>query len=98
MRTFKLGELFAGAGGLALGAINADIKSDTKIIHAWANDIDSSTCETYRKNICPEKPESVFCCDVRDLKFDTLEKIDALAFGFPCNDFSVVGKKKRAQR
>ena len=94
MRTFKLGELFAGAGGLALGAINADIKSDTKIIHAWANDIDSSTCETYRKNICPEKPESVFCCDVRDLKFDTLEKIDALAFGFPCNDFSVVGKKK----
>lgn len=92
MKTFKLGELFAGAGGLSWGATHADIESDTKIIHAWANDIAPSTCATYRRNICPDKPDSVICCDVRDLNFDKLEPIDALAFGFPCNDFSVVGK------
>ena len=94
MKIFKLGELFAGAGGLAWGAIHANIKSGGKIIHAWANDYDAATCETYRKNICPDKPDSVICCDVRELNFNALEKIDALAFGFPCNDFSIVGKKK----
>lgn len=93
MKTFKLGELFAGAGGLAWGAIHADIESGGKIIHAWANDIAPSTCATYRRNICPDNPESVICDDVRGLNFDTLDSIDALAFGFPCNDFSVVGKR-----
>lgn len=34
------------------------------------------------------------CGDVRDLNLNKLEPIDALAFGFPCNDyFSVVGKR-----
>lgn len=92
MRVFKLGELFAGAGGLAWGAIHAGIPN-RKLVHAWANDLDPSTCLTYIKNICPDNPDSVVCCDVRDLNFDKLEKIDALAFGFPCNDFSVVGKR-----
>ena len=92
MKVFKLGELFSGAGGLAWGAIHAQVP-DKKIVHAWANDLDPSTCATYVKNICPDNPDSVICCDVRDLIFDELEKIDALAFGFPCNDFSVVGKR-----
>lgn len=92
MRVFKLGELFAGAGGLAWGAIHAEVPN-RKLVHAWANDLDPSTCSTYIKNICPDNPDSVVCCDVRDLNFDKLEKIDALAFGFPCNDFSVVGKR-----
>ena len=90
MKIFKLGELFAGAGGLAWGAIHADVESGGKIIHAWANDLDSSTCATYKKNICAD---NVICGDVRDLNFAALGGIDALAFGFPCNDFSVVGKR-----
>ena len=92
MKTFKLGELFAGAGGLAWAAVHTEVDACGKIIHAWANDCDAATCETYRKNICPDAPDSVICCDVHDLNFDALEKIDALAFGFPCNDFSIVGK------
>lgn len=92
MKIFKLGELFAGAGGLAWGALHAE-HCDSKIIHAWANDCDASTCDTYRENICPDAVDSVICCDVRDLNFDTLGAIDALAFGFPCNDFSVIGKR-----
>lgn len=92
MKIYRLGELFAGAGGLAWGAIHADVP-DNKIIHVWANDIEYSTCATYRKNICPANPDSVICCDVRNLNFDELKDIDALAFGFPCNDFSIVGKQ-----
>ncbi|MBP5470124.1 MAG: DNA (cytosine-5-)-methyltransferase, partial [Candidatus Riflebacteria bacterium] len=94
---FKLGELFCGPGGLALGAKLATIeKSDYKIVHAWANDYDQDTCDTYISNICPESPNSVICCDVKELDIEKppLGEIDALAFGFPCNDFSVVGEQK----
>lgn len=94
-KIFKLGELFSGPGGLAWGAMNARISDpDYKIIHAWANDFDSNTCETYRHNICPDSPNSVICHDVRTLEIEKLGAIDALAFGFPCNDFSVVGEQK----
>lgn len=91
--TFRLGELFCGPGGLAKGAQMADVPG-TRIVHAWANDFDESTCETYRVNICPDHPESVVCHDVRTLDIASLGPIDALAFGFPCNDFSIVGQKR----
>ncbi|SHL15425.1 DNA cytosine methyltransferase [Alicyclobacillus tolerans] len=94
---FRLGELFCGPGGIALGAITARVVADGKeytISHEWANDYDKDTCETYRLNICPDRPESVICKDVRKLKIETLSPIDAFAFGFPCNDFSVVGEQK----
>lgn len=89
---FSLGELFCGPGGLAWGAINADVPG-YKIKHAWATDYDKDTCKTYIRNICPESPESVYCEDVHTLDLDKLGSIDALAFGFPCNDFSVVGEQ-----
>jgi len=92
---FKLGEFFCGPGGLAFGALQA--KSDDlkySIRHEWANDYDQDTCDTYIRNICPKKPESVFHGDVRKLDFKKLSPIDAFAFGFPCNDFSMVGEQK----
>ncbi|WP_257020442.1 DNA cytosine methyltransferase [Carboxydothermus ferrireducens] len=88
-----MGELFCGAGGLALGAKEAKVK-DYRIEHVWANDIDYWACETFRKNICPEKPEIVIWGDVRELKIEDLPQIDAFAFGFPCNDFSIVGEQR----
>lgn len=92
---FRMGELFCGPGGLALGAIRARIDNpDYRIVHKWANDYDENTCKTYRRNICPEEPESVICEDVRELDIDMLGEIDGFAFGFPCNDFSVVGEQK----
>lgn len=95
IKEFKLGELFCGPGGLALGATSAQIlDSEYRIVHKWANDYDSSTCNTYRRNICPKDLDSVICGDVRTLDIDSLGEIDALAFGFPCNDFSVVGEQK----
>lgn len=92
---FRLGELFCGPGGIAWGAINADIGDpDFRIIHQWANDYDGSTCETYRHNICPDAPQTVYHDDIRKFDMNKLSEIDALAFGFPCNDFSVVGEQK----
>lgn len=93
--TFRLGELFCGPGGLALGAVTATIDDPKyRITHEWANDYDADTCETYRRNICPDQRDSVICGDVRELDIDSLGEIDAFAFGFPCNDFSVVGEQK----
>lgn len=97
MPVYKLGELFSGPGGIAWGALNARVnngKADFSITHEWANDYDKDTCETYRHNICPNNKKSVICKDVRKLEIDKLSPIDALAFGFPCNDFSVVGEQK----
>ena len=51
-KEFKLGELFCGPGGIACGAMRSH-SADGKlsVVHAWANDYDSDTCETYIKNI-----------------------------------------------
>lgn len=99
---FRLGELFSGPGGLACGAMRADIGNDDyRIVHAWANDFDEATCQTYRHNICKnDEDTSVYCGDVRDLDISRDNPLfrdhpfNAVAFGFPCNDFSVVGEQK----
>ncbi len=94
---FKYGELFAGPGGLALGAVISKVTTaneNFEIKHVWANDYDKDSCNTYRENICPNDRKSVIQKDVRKLEFSKLENIDILSFGFPCNDFSVVGERK----
>lgn len=92
---FNLGELFCGPGGIACGALKAK-SNDGKLCikHAWANDYDHDTCETYRKNICPDNPNSVYEGDVRELDLAKLGPIDAFCYGFPCNSFSNVGEHK----
>jgi DNA (cytosine-5)-methyltransferase 1 len=94
---FRLGELFCGPGGIGYAAITAKIVDpEYKILHAWANDYDKDTCDTFVKNIAKDE-KTVICQDVRKLDYSRLQKIsdiDALAFGFPCNDFSVVGEQK----
>lgn len=94
---FKLGELFCGPGGIGLGAKLASENSLLKIKHAWATDYDSDTCKTFRHNLASNEPETVVCADIRRLDFNRLldiSEVDGLAFGFPCNDFSIVGEQK----
>lgn len=92
---YRMGELFSGPGGLAYGAMKAhSLDMRHKIKHIWANDNDQAACETFRANICPDDPDSVVHKDVRELDTSSLPGIDSLAFGFPCNDFSVVGEQK----
>lgn len=94
-KTYRMGELFCGPGGIALGAHNAaDKVPGVKIEHAWANDYDPTTADTYRENTPGASEETVYVGDVRELDTDALPPIDGFAFGFPCNDFSLVGKKK----
>jgi len=96
-RTFRLGELFSGPGGLGLAAKLAS-RPGFKIVHQWATDYDADTCRTYAQNICGDPDDqSVVHADIRKLDYGVLEKIggiDGLAFGFPCNDFSLVGERK----
>ena len=92
--TFKLGELFCGPGGIALGASNSIVTTkDTEfsIHHTWANDYHEDTCKTYKHNF-PDV--EVICGDVKKLDIKSLPKIDCFAYGFPCNDFSLVGESK----
>lgn len=64
------------------------------MVHRWSTDYDLDSCKTYRRNLASENPGSVICEDVHKLDIESLGKIDAFAYGFPCNDFSVVGKRK----
>lgn len=94
---FKLAELFSGPGGLALGAIRSFAENENTIYSiepVWANDYDADTCKTYARNIHNGNGKNVVCAPVQDIDFNKVPKFDVLAFGFPCNDFSVVGEQK----
>lgn len=69
-----------------------------RIEHAWANDYSEDSCLTYKQNICPQENDSVYCEDVKkfvaNIGKKKLGKIDIFAYGFPCNDFSIVGESK----
>lgn len=100
---FNKGELFSGPGGMSLGAeqafiIHPETGEEFKIKHRWANDYDADSCKTFGLNICGNKNDpSVHLGPVESLPIgnrDILPDIDCLTFGFPCNDYSQVGKKR----
>lgn len=78
-------ELFAGAGGLAIGMEQAGFK------HLLLNEIDKHCANTLSLNR-PDWPVS--CDDIRNLCFKKyLNKVDIVTGGFPCQAFSYAGKK-----
>lgn len=91
--TFRFGEFFGGPGGLALAATRM-LTGNTTMAHSWSVDFDPNACATYRTNICPDAPDSVIQADIRKLNMRALPAVDALLFGFPCNDFSAIGERK----
>lgn len=99
---FKLGELFCGPGGLALGAVMADpVKSaqgdEFSIAHVWGVDKDPAAIQSYIHNIGTPHNAEGLCHDAIQFSRTEIQKhkrITALAFGFPCNDFSLVGEQK----
>lgn len=92
---YRVGELFSGAGGLSLGGHLASIGS-SGFRHIWVNDIDPDSCRTISENLSIP-PEHVYCCPVESLDMSELKRVDGMAFGFPCNDFSVVGERQGIQ-
>lgn len=78
-------ELFAGAGGLAIGMEKAGLKC------VALNEIDKWACQTLRHN----RPKwNVLEGDIRSLDFSEYHnKVDVVTGGFPCQAFSYAGKK-----
>ncbi len=85
LRDYTSVELFAGAGGLALGMHLAGFK------HVLLNEMDGMACATLRRN----HPEwNVLEGDIHKVDFTPLRgKVDFLSGGFPCQAFSYAGKK-----
>ncbi|MDD2498126.1 MAG: DNA (cytosine-5-)-methyltransferase [Desulfitobacteriaceae bacterium] len=78
-------ELFAGAGGLALGLEQAGLH------HLALVELDKNCCNTLRKN----RPNwNVIEKDIAEVNFSMYKgKVDVVTGGFPCQAFSYAGKK-----
>jgi DNA (cytosine-5)-methyltransferase 1 len=85
IQDFKVLELFAGAGGLAVGMEKAGIKC------VALNEIDKWACQTLREN----RPSwNVLEGDIKSFDFTEYNnKVDIVTGGFPCQAFSYAGKK-----
>lgn len=84
LRDYKSIELFAGAGGLAIGLERAGLKA------VALNEIDPKACATLRLN----RPDwNVIEADVSKVDFQEFNDVDFLSGGFPCQAFSYAGNK-----
>lgn len=90
----RVGEMFSGPGGIGI-ALNRARAGGFSFEHVWATDYDADTCRTYRQNVLRHTPDALCICrDVRELDIDGLPAVDGFLYGFPCNDFSLVGESK----
>lgn len=82
----KVGSLFSGIGGIDLGFAQARFEI------CWANEIDLDACKTYRLNFPSTR---LIEGDIKDIEPCSLELVDVITAGFPCQSFSVCGNQKR---
>ena len=94
-KVYKVISLFSGCGGMDLG-FKGDFdvfgehfkKNPYQII--YANDINESACETYKYNF----KEEPYCGDIKSIDINQLPNADIVIGGFPCQDFSLAGKRR----
>jgi DNA (cytosine-5)-methyltransferase 1 len=84
-------ELFAGAGGLAMGMARAGFD------HAAVVEWDHDSCETFRYNQRGQARDvdhwPLFECDARDFDYDQIPgTVSVVSGGPPCQPFSLGGK------
>ena len=81
----KVGTFFSGIGSPEQALLNLGIKHEIE----FACDIDKYARETYLKNFdCKNMYEDITALDMKDLSY-----VDLLIFGFPCQAFSLAGKR-----
>lgn len=88
LKTYKVGSMFAGIGGICLGFKNAGAEI------VWANEYDKYACRTYRENF---GNDYLVEGDIRNVDVSTIPDIDILTAGFPCQAFSIAGYQKGFQ-
>ena len=79
----KLGSLFDGSGGFPLAALNVGIWP------VWASEIEPFPIRVTTKRL----PHVRHYGDVSCLHGDSIEPVDIISFGSPCQDLSVAGKR-----
>ena len=82
----ELVSLFSGIGGFECGLDYAGIDYET----VFASEIDESARRTYLSNYSP----SLFAGDITKVKEEDIPPHDFLVAGFPCQAFSIAGKRK----
>ena len=94
----KIVSLFSGCGGMDIGFTGGfDYLGHTydsmpfELI--WANDISEAACATYRHNL----GHDIVCRDITTIDISQIPKADIVIGGFPCQDFSVAGKRRGFQ-
>lgn len=81
----KVASLFSGIGGIDLGFKNAGFDV------VWANEFDHDAAATYRTNF---GDNYLVEADIKTVKADSVLDFDVLVAGFPCQPFSIAGRKK----
>lgn len=84
--SFNFIDLFAGIGGIRLGVEAAGGKC------VFSSEWDSDACKTYHANF-GEYPAG----DITQISTSEIPPFDFLAAGFPCQAFSIIGKKEGFQ-
>lgn len=84
MKKLKTIDLFAGIGGIRLAFDNAGFET------VFANDFDEKCAITYNYNF--NNPKLVVS-DIKKINIQKLPKFDFLLGGFPCQPFSIAGKR-----
>lgn len=89
--TIRVVDLFAGVGGIRLGFAQAAKEFGMNTECVFSSEIDEWACKTYRKNFPNDNHDPK--CDITTVDAKSLPDFDVLLAGFPCQAFSIAGKR-----